>query len=77
MLHGIFRRVSRPLVLALLLLAFRASSVDAQTRQATLRVQENLRAEPNGVVVGVLEPGLTMRVVTERGNWVQVVLRKV
>ncbi|MDT8342322.1 MAG: hypothetical protein RQ751_12485 [Longimicrobiales bacterium] len=43
-------------------------------QQAAVRVQENLRAEPNGTVVAVLEPGTPLAAVQSRGNWVEVVV---
>lgn len=37
-------------------------------------MEENLRAEPNGVVVAVVQPGTAMGLVREQGNWVEVIL---
>lgn len=41
---------------------------------ATVRVEENLRAEPQGVILGRLVPGLDLPVVEVRDQWVQVEL---
>lgn len=40
-------------------------------QEVTVRVEENLRAEPNGVVIAVLEPGSTLDFVRRRGRWVE------
>jgi len=37
-------------------------------------VEENLRAEPNGTIIGQLVPGSRLRVVGSDGNWSQVTL---
>jgi len=69
MVHTLFRRVS----LALLVMAMAPGSpAAAQASRASIRVQENLRAEPNGVVVAVLEPGTPVSVLREQGNWLEV-----
>lgn len=41
---------------------------------ASVRVEENFRREPNGVVLARLNPGTTLRVVSTRGSWTEVVL---
>ncbi|UCC24133.1 MAG: hypothetical protein JSU98_10375 [Gemmatimonadales bacterium] len=46
----------------------------AQSRVAVVSVRENLRAEPNGVVVAVVEPGISLSLVRQQGSWVEVVL---
>lgn len=74
MLHALLHRVS-PLIpgLAALLLALPAAGT-AQAGRAVVRQAENLRAEPNGVVVAVLAEGTAMDVVRTTGRWVEVVL---
>jgi hypothetical protein len=39
---------------------------------ATVRVEENLRAEPQGVIIGRLLPGSTLSVLQLQGQWAQV-----
>jgi hypothetical protein len=46
--------------------------LDAQ--EAVVRAGENLRAEPNGTILGRLEAGTGMRVQQRDGNWTRVVL---
>lgn len=60
--------------LALLLFLLPAEGVHAQDR-AGLRVDENLRAEPQGVIIGRLPAGSSISVVSVQGSWVQVDLR--
>lgn len=72
MLHTRWRRVSvaaLPVLAGALLLGGRA---EAQVGRATVAQEENLRAEPNGVVVAVLESGLALEFVRETGNWAEV-----
>ena len=45
---------------------------DLPGQEVTVRVEENLRAEPNGVVFAVLEPGSALDCVRRRGRWVEV-----
>ena len=65
---------------ALTLLAFlfvpllAVGNVSAQ-RVATVRVQENLRAEPQGTVIGQLLPGTELPVTELRESWAQVRLQ--
>lgn len=49
-----------------------AGALRAQT--ARVQVQENLRAEPNGTVIGRLRPGTRLAVESRDGRWVQVTL---
>jgi hypothetical protein len=74
MVHAPALRVSRYASLAVLLLAAVVQPLAGQAREAVVSVQENLRAEPNGVVVAVLDPGTALTVVREQGRWVEVVL---
>ena len=39
-----------------------------------MRAEENFRREPNGVVLGQLDPGTSLRVLGTEGNWTQVEL---
>ena len=55
---------------AILVLALAPVSVTAQS--ATVRARENLRALPNGDVIGVLEPGLGLAPVGRREQWLEV-----
>ena len=41
-------------------------------QSAVVDATENFRAEPNGTILGQLEPGTPLRVVAEEGNWLQV-----
>ncbi len=41
-------------------------------QSSVVDVSENFRAEPNGTILGQLEPGTPLRVVAEEGNWLQV-----
>jgi hypothetical protein len=54
------------------LCAFLAPGLEAQ--EAVVRTGENLRAEPNGTVLGRLEAGTRLRVERREGNWTRVVL---
>lgn len=45
--------------------------VDAQAT-AQMRLEDNFRREPNGVILGRLGPGAPLRVVARQGNWIQV-----
>lgn len=47
---------------------------DVGAQVARVRVQENLRAEPQGAVLGRLRPGAELKVESQRGQWVQVAL---
>ena len=44
----------------------------AQT--GTVRIKDNLRATPNGTVVAVLEPGLSLAISERQDNWLEVEL---
>jgi hypothetical protein len=74
MVHTLLRRVSPAAAVAFLAASLLALPVAGQTRRANVRVQENLRAEPNGVVIAVVEPGTALQVVREQGNWVEAIL---
>ena len=74
MVHNPILRVSRVALVALTWSAAVAAPLAAQAGRAGVRVQENLRAEPNGVVVAVLEPGMPLEVLREQGNWMEVVV---
>lgn len=41
-------------------------------QEAVVRVPENLRAEPNGTILGRLEPGTRLRVEARQGSWTRV-----
>ena len=43
--------------------------------EATVRVEENFRREPNGLILARVSPGATLRVLDTRENWTQVELR--
>lgn len=43
-----------------------------EAQSGVVRVEENLRAEPNGVVIAVLSPGTEIGVVQSQGNWLEV-----
>lgn len=80
MVHALPLRVSRlahrpllPLLLAGLFLA-PATYGPLAGQEAMVQVEENLRAEPNGVVVAVVATGTPLTVVRQQGNWVEVVL---
>lgn len=74
MVHNPILRVSRVALAALTWSTVVAGPLAAQAGRAGVRVQENLRAEPNGVVVAVLEPGMRLEVLREQGNWMEVVM---
>lgn len=74
MLHTRWSRVSAAALTLLVLPLIPAAGVDAQAGRAEVAQEENLRAEPNGVVVAVLEPGLSLELVRESGNWAEVVV---
>ena len=57
---------------AILLLALLPTALVAQT--GTVRIKDNLRATPNGVVVAVLEPGLSLTIADRQDNWLEVQL---
>ena len=61
----------RPLLLAGGLLAATAAPGASQD-VVTLRVEENFRREPNGVVLARLGEGASLRVLGTEGNWTQV-----
>ncbi len=48
--------------------------VEGQT-ETRVRVEENFRREPNGVVLARLEPGAPVRVLAEEGSWTRVQLQ--
>ena len=66
-----FRRADAPLVLALLFAGVAHTEARAQN-VATVRVEENLRAEPQGTIIGRLMEGTALPVVRVDGNWVLV-----
>jgi hypothetical protein len=76
--HDLSSFVSRALVVTCALLlgaaveGLRPAGAAGQT--ATVRVEENLRAAPNDVILGVLSPGSTFAVVDRRPGWLQVEL---
>jgi len=63
---------SLDLLLLPLLLLGTAPAVSAQT--ASVRTQENFRAEPNGTIVGQVMPGTMLGVVGRQGRWVEATL---
>ena len=64
-----------PLALSCLLSGLVVPCVEAQAQQAVVRVEENLRAEPNGVILGQLDPGARVSVEGLDGGWTQVAIR--
>lgn len=69
-MQGRHRTLSlRSLLLASLLATFAEGAVGQAARVAT---EENFRREPNGVVLGRLSPGATLRVIGRQDNWLQV-----
>jgi hypothetical protein len=64
-------RPTRAPSLALLVLAISAGPLDGQGL-ASLRAEENLRADPQGLILGRLQSGATFPVVSLQGSWVQV-----
>lgn len=42
--------------------------------EATVRIEENFRREPNGLILARVSPGADLRVLDERDNWSQVEL---
>ncbi len=48
---------------------------EAARATAFVRVEENFRREPNGAVLGRLQPGVSLDVVRREGNWWEVDLR--
>lgn len=70
---GFFRRTSLILLSIGAAWPCRASSAAAQTTttEATVRVAENFRKDPNGEVLARLRPGTKLSVVGKRGNWLE------
>lgn len=66
-----FSSCPRTSLFALFLIAGAWGDLGAQDL-ATLRVEENLRAEPQGVVLGRIPTGASFRVTEVRDRWVQV-----
>ena len=62
--------LQRTLRIAILAIALGPGLVRAQV--GTVRVRENLRAQPNGEVIGVAEPGLSLTSVGRRDRWMEV-----
>lgn len=75
MVHVPLHRVSRlTAAFGVVLSMSIPGALAAQPQEAVVSVRENLRAEPNGVVIAVVGSGTSMQVVREQGNWVEVVL---
>ncbi len=70
-LFFVLRRLSVVKVLALITLVTSAGEVLGQSR-ATITVEENLRSEPQGTVIGRVSVGSVLPVVSLQGSWVQV-----
>ena len=67
------RRTSSLRILAAILapvLAIAPARVSGQAT-ASVRSDENFRREPNGVILGRLAPGASLRVVERSGNWME------
>jgi hypothetical protein len=68
----------RPLRASSILVAASAlalpSGAFGQQQSARIRVEENFRADPRGAILGRLQPGILLRVVSEEDSWVQVEL---
>ncbi len=47
----------------------------AQAQDAVVRVDENLRADPNGAILGQLGPGTPVSVEGQQGDWSEVTVR--
>lgn len=58
-------------LLAVQCIATSPSNVGAQT-EATVRVAENFRGDPNGVVLARLQPDTELQVLSREGNWTEV-----
>ena len=56
----------------ILLSSLLPTALVAQT--GTVRVKDNLRATPNGAVVAVLEPGISLAIADRTDNWLEVQL---
>ena len=56
----------------ILFVALLPTALVAQT--GTVRIKDNLRATPNGAVVAVLEPGLSLTIADRQDNWLEVQL---
>jgi hypothetical protein len=50
------------------------AGIPAQETSAQIRVEENFRAAPRGAILGRLNPGISLSVVSEEASWVQVEL---
>jgi hypothetical protein len=68
------RRRATPTRLAFLLAAAATGAPLAAHAQAmaSMRIEDNFRREPNGVILGRLAQGAPLRVVSRQGNWTQV-----
>lgn len=44
----------------------------SSAQQATVRIEENFRAEPDGSILGTLEPGTPLAVESRQGGWTEV-----
>ena len=64
-----------PFALSCLLSSLVVPCVEAQAQEAVVRMEENLRAEPNGVILGQLKPGARVSVEGRDGGWTQVAIR--
>jgi len=62
-------RLRVPFLLAILL-----SFDHLGAQEAVVRTEENLRAEPNGTILGRLAPGTRLAVEGQQGNWTRVTL---
>jgi hypothetical protein len=66
------RTISRSILPVLAAVSLVASPAEAWGQStARVRADENFRREPNGVILGRLASGATVRVLERSGNWVQ------
>ncbi|MEX0856268.1 MAG: hypothetical protein WD056_01745 [Gemmatimonadota bacterium] len=68
-----------PIVAAVVLIGVLGGSPDGvkalAAQEATLRVEENFRTEPNGDILGQVMPGTRVLVVEESGDWSRATIR--
>jgi len=68
-----YRALTAGLFCMLCALATDPNDVGAQAG-ARVRLEENFRREPNGVILASLSPGTELQVLGQDGNWTEVVL---
>ena len=70
--HALRQGVQRVALAWILVAPWSVGATAASAQSGTLRIQENLRAEPNGVVIAVLTAGTEVDVLQSQGNWLEV-----